>query len=153
MHLDLAVVTTEMKKVLIADTPEAFSFIEPAIGGDAAVASATTMEDALTAISDGVDHVIVGVHFDGSRMFDLVRAVRSDASLKSTSVVCVRVLGSNLAPSAYERIGVACSALEAQFIDLYSLERRFGEHGAHDEFARLLRKAIRAVVNREPSLI
>jgi hypothetical protein len=128
-----------MKRILVADTPEAVEILRPVIGDGARLIPAFTVEEALAVAAQGVDMIVAGVHFDKSRMFDLLHILHADRQLRNTPVVCVRLLGSNLAPRLFEKLGIPCKALGAiDFIDLYALERRFGQEGARAEVARMI---------------
>jgi D-serine deaminase-like pyridoxal phosphate-dependent protein len=132
-------VTHDMKRILVADTPEAVEILPPVIGDGATLIPAFTVEEALAVAAQGVDMIVAGVHFDKSRMFDLLRMLHADRQLRNTPVVCVRLLGSNLAPRLFEKLDIPCKALGAiDFIDLYALERRFGQEGARAEVARMI---------------
>ena len=70
-------------RVLLADVAEDFEMIERILGPEVKVARAASLEDALEAIVAGVDLVLCGIHFDDSRMFDLLRYVKADPTLRS----------------------------------------------------------------------
>lgn len=81
-------------------------------------------------------------------MFELLRALKADPSLKDIPVVCVRLVGSNLAPTLVQSLKIACEAVGAEtFIDLYSLERKVGADSAPEELAQ----SILAVATKRPT--
>jgi len=88
-------VTRDMKRILVADTPEAVEILRPVIGDGATLIPAFTVEEALAVVAQGVDMIVAGVHFDKSRMFDLLRMLHADRQLRNTPVVCVRLLTRN----------------------------------------------------------
>jgi len=97
------------------------------------------MDGALAALGEGVGLVLCGVHFDESRMFDLLRLAKADKRFRSIPFICYRDLQSELAPPLLESLRIACTALGAEaFIDLYALKQRVGIHAADDEFRRLV---------------
>ncbi len=97
-----------------------------------------TLAEAVRALDRAAyDLIIIGVHFDESRMFDLPRLVRADERYQATPVVCVasRPFGSVI---SVESLEIATRALAANaFID-------FARHGNHDAG----NAAIRGVVER-----
>jgi PleD family two-component response regulator len=85
----------------------------------------------------GYDLVIIGVHFDESRMFDLLRQIRADERYQATPVVCVASQRFGT-PVSIESLEIATRALAANaFIDF----ARHGDHAAGNT-------AIRGVVQR-----
>ncbi len=65
-----------VKTILIAASPAAAETITEALGGIARTRTATTLGEAAAIIADGVDLIVAGTYFDGSRMFDLLRLVK-----------------------------------------------------------------------------
>jgi PleD family two-component response regulator len=83
------------------------------------------------------DLIIIGVHFDESRMFDLLREVRADERYRAKPVVCVASQRFGM-PVSIESLEIATRALAVNaFID-------FARHGDDDAG----NAAIRSVVDR-----
>ena len=79
-----------MKRILVADVPQMDERYSAAFAG-CEVVFARTMAEARQALSAGSCAVVVtGVYFDDSRMFDLVRALRSHDVHAKLPIVCVR---------------------------------------------------------------
>lgn len=79
-----------MKKILVADVPQMDVRYSVALAGWE-LAFVRTMAQARQALgAGGCRLVAVGVYFDDSRMFDLVRALRSDDLPGKVPIVCVR---------------------------------------------------------------
>jgi hypothetical protein len=78
-----------MKKILVADVPQMDARYSAALAGWE-VAFVRTMAQARQALGGRCDLVAVGVYFDDSRMFDLVRALRADEVHAEVPIVCVR---------------------------------------------------------------
>jgi DNA-binding response OmpR family regulator len=79
-----------MKKILIADVPQMDVRYTAAFAGWE-VAFARTVAEARQALRAArYDLVAIGVYFDDSRMFDLVRALRGDEAQRRVPIVCVR---------------------------------------------------------------
>lgn len=79
-----------MKKILVADVPQMDVRYSMALAGWE-LAFVRTMSEARQALgAGGCDLVAVGVYFDDSRMFDLVRALRSEDANSRVPIVCVR---------------------------------------------------------------
>jgi hypothetical protein len=64
------------------------------LGGIARTRTATTLDEAAAIIAGGVDLIIAGTYFDGSRMFDLLRLVKECDEWRDIPFVCVRGLSS-----------------------------------------------------------
>jgi PleD family two-component response regulator len=97
-----------------------------------------TLDEATRALDrSDYDLIIIGVHFDESRMFDLLRQIRADERYQAKPVVCVASQRFGT-PISIESLEVATRVLGAQaFID-------FGRHGDNDAG----NAAIRSVVER-----
>jgi PleD family two-component response regulator len=79
-----------MKKVLVADVPHMDARYSAALTGWD-IEFAHTMGQARRALAGArYDLVAIGVYFDDSQMFDLVRAVRGDTRHGEVPIVCVR---------------------------------------------------------------
>jgi PleD family two-component response regulator len=79
-----------MKKILVADLPQMDSRYSAALTGWD-IEFARTMGQARQALAGArYDLVAIGVYFDDSQMFDLVRVVRGDARHGEVPIVCVR---------------------------------------------------------------
>jgi hypothetical protein len=79
-----------MKKILVADVPHMDGRYAAALAGWE-LAFARTMGEARQALAAArCDLVAIGVYFDDSRMFDLVRALRGDDVYGRVPIVCVR---------------------------------------------------------------
>jgi CheY-like chemotaxis protein len=126
-------------RILAATPPEAEAILRRGLGHAAILLPALTIEEAFDVAAQGVDIIVCGIHFDDSRMFELLRAVKADPRLSKTPFVCVRLLGSNLAPTLVQSLEISCALLgAAKFIDLYILERMFGRKKAEDELGRMI---------------
>src|SRR5258708_21708744 len=125
------------KKILVADGSDIDGRIN-AIVKPHAPTFVRTLDDATRALErDGYDLIIIGVHFDESRMFDLLRQVRADERYRTKPVVCV-VSQRFDRPISIEGLEIATRALGADaFVDF----ARHDDHQAGDP-------AIRGVVER-----
>jgi CheY-like chemotaxis protein len=78
-----------------------------------------TMAEAIAALSESQpDLVVIGMRFDESRMFDLVRYIRSQPRHRATPVVCLRVNAKALGRLRLSSVKLAAKELGAQlFLD------------------------------------
>jgi DNA-binding NtrC family response regulator len=78
------------KKILVADTPEGDRRLLQILSGYG-LTFVRTMGEAQRALeADGFSLVLVGVHFDDSRMFDLLRYVQASGERPGCAVICMR---------------------------------------------------------------
>jgi response regulator of citrate/malate metabolism len=79
-----------MKRILVADVPQMDARYSAALEGWE-LAHVRTVSQACAAL-DGAhyDLVAIGVYFDDSRMFDMVRVIRSDDVHGEVPIVCAR---------------------------------------------------------------
>jgi len=79
-----------MDPILIADVPSMDARYWTALGGWS-LAFARTMDEArATLAAQRCAAVVIGVYFDGSQMFDLVRVIRADDFQNEVPIICVR---------------------------------------------------------------
>jgi DNA-binding NtrC family response regulator len=78
------------RKILVADVPQMDGRYTAALAGWE-IAFVRTMSEARHALAAArYDVVAIGVYFDDSQMFDLLRAIRSDDIHAKVPIVCVR---------------------------------------------------------------
>lgn len=107
-----------MKKILVADVPQMDGRYAAALAGWE-LACVRSLKQAHQALEAGrCDAVVIGVYFDDSQMFDLLRYIRADEDHAEVPVVCVRGQPGFTAVSG-RTLELTCKALAADtFIDL-----------------------------------
>src|SRR5262245_14969570 len=118
-----------MAKVLIADVPEMHARIEECLPGHEC-AFVTSLGEAVAALRhDGFSLIVIGLHFDESRMFELLTYVRSLPGYKDAAVVCVQGLDIMLPEAAMRTVDMAVKALGGTaFVDLREQAIEFRQH-------------------------
>ena len=125
-------------KVLVADLPETDARIRECLPGCEFV-FVRSMHEALVALRrDGFSLVVIGLHFDESRMFELLGHVRALERYRDTPVVCVQGVERSLPDAVMKNIDVAVRALGGTaFLDLRDGSDVLQEHcGALETAAR-----------------
>ena len=107
------------KRILVADTPDGDRRIAEILAGLEVTFARTLGEVQRLLEQQAFDLILVGVHFDDSRMFDLLRHVRS-AGRADQPVVCVRSHRFvSAAAISIESLEIAAKALACNlFLDL-----------------------------------
>jgi len=107
------------KKVLVADLPDVQARVAAVLAHERPV-FVHTLAAALKALAaEDYDLVLIGLHFDDSRMFDLVREVRAGARNGAVPIICLRMHPFAFAAISMQVIEVTVKALGAQvFADL-----------------------------------
>ena len=129
------------KKILAADVPELDARLVNLLPGDE-LYFVRTVDEAIRALErDDFDLLVISVHFDDSRMFDLLRQVRIEGRNKGIPVVCVREPGLGFTAVSTNTLEVTCRALDANaFVDLASLkdeeERNAALRGAIEDLIK-----------------
>jgi hypothetical protein len=109
------------------------------LGDDVQLNAVATLHDARDALAADGEIVLVlcGVHFDESRMYDLLRYVR--ATYPALPFLCCRVLDSEIPQISREAIRIAAEALGATFfVDLPSLKKQLGAPAGEQRFRALV---------------
>lgn len=106
-------------RILIADTPEADRRISAILAGYDLV-FVRTMSEAQRALDrEPFALVLVGVHFDDSRMFDLLRHMQAKGLRNGCAVVCMRSQHFVSPAITIEGLEIAAKALGCNlFLDL-----------------------------------
>ena len=126
-----------MSTILVADVPSMDGRYSVALAGWP-VEFVRSLRDARAALdANRYTLILVGVYFDDSQMFDLVRAIRNDETHNEAPIVCVRG-GPGFAAVTTRTLEMACRALTADaFVDLI----QYGDEATGDA-------ELRAVVQR-----
>jgi len=78
-----------MANIFIADTPEGVADLERILGKRHQLTVVSKMRAAEAALEQGTfDLIIIGVHFDESRMFDLLPKVKASANNADKPIIC-----------------------------------------------------------------
>jgi DNA-binding NtrC family response regulator len=107
------------RRILVADTPEGDRRISAILEGYE-LEFARTLADAQRAVErDSFVLVLVGVHFDDSRMFDLLRFLQAQGHPRGCAVVCMRSHHFASPAITIEGLQIAVKALGCNlFLDL-----------------------------------
>lgn len=139
-----------LPKVLVAVPQSALPFVETVLGGFVSLVPIHRFDDAIEMLRSECDLALIlcGVHFDESRMYDLLRLARE--SQPHIPFVACRVLEARLSHISLQAIAIAAEALGAKaFVDLPTLILEFGRENAGPLFrsrvlASLGRGAVRS---------
>jgi hypothetical protein len=138
--------------VLAACPRMAMPTLERVLDGRAALLPVHTLEDAMALLGSDDKHiemVVAGLHFDESRMFDLLRYVRHAFPLMP--FVSCRVLKTRLAPSSIDAVAMCTASLGAvAHFDLQMETGARGTAGAEEAFRSLLLSHLRAAPAARP---
>jgi hypothetical protein len=103
-----------MPKILVADTPEGDRRISTILAGHEVSFVRTLAEAQRKLAAEKFALVLIGVHFDDSRMFDLLRHLQ-----RGGTVICMRSQHFNSPAITLEGLEIAAKALGCQlFLDL-----------------------------------
>ena len=108
-----------MARVLVADVPEMDERIRHCLPGHELLFVRTMREAMVTLRHDSFSLVVIGVHFDESRMFELLTHVRSLSAYDAVPVVCVQGLAFIVPEPVRKTVDMAVKALGGTaFVDL-----------------------------------
>ena len=118
-----------MAKVLVADVPEMDDRIRHCLPGHELVFARTLVQAMAALRRDGFSFVVIGLHFDESRMFELLHHVRSLPAYAEVPVVCVQGLDLVIPESVTRTVDMAIKALGGTaFVDLRDEALEFRRH-------------------------
>jgi CheY-like chemotaxis protein len=119
------------KKILVADVPELDARLAEVLAGQD-LHFVRTVDEAMRALAQqDFDLLVISVHFDDSRMFDLLREARTDARNNGIPIVCVREPGLGFTAISSQTLEVTCRALDANvFLDLATMNDDGGRNEA-----------------------
>ena len=116
-------------KVLVADIPEADEKIRECLPGHDLHFVRTLGQAVRELRKDGYQLIVIGMHFDDSRMFELLRYVRNMPSHKDVPVICVQCEEVMLSDAVLKNMEDAVKALGGNaFIDLRDNSHVFRSH-------------------------
>jgi hypothetical protein len=121
-----------MKKLLIAIRPDDIQMMSDALGSEFDVVVCTSFTQAKSSLTENIDLVACGLHFDEGKMFDLLRYVKADEKLKSIPFFCVKGVGGELSPAIFQSIKIATKTMGADgFIDISERRRKYGDEATY----------------------
>ena len=124
-------------RILIATAEAGYAVVRDIFADDADPVFVFRLQDAINEIDQGgFDCILCTIHFDDSRMFDLVRYARARAP--EVPCVCTRLLDTMLKGSLLQGMLIAVDSLGAKFVDRYELQRAYGEKAGDEQFKRLV---------------
>lgn len=112
---------SKMARILIADTPQSAFSLKVILEGHELISS-NTMEAALAELQkETFDLVIVGVHFDDSQMFELIRHVQTSSNNAEKPIICFCARDTGMARVIHESIESASKTAGAwMYLDAHS---------------------------------
>jgi PleD family two-component response regulator len=116
-------------RVLVADVPEADDKIRECLP-DRELVFVRSLGQAIRALrADGFQLVIIGMHFDESRMFELLQYVKALPDYRDVPVICVQCLEVALADAVLKNMDDAVKSLGGTaFVDLRDHALHFRSH-------------------------
>jgi hypothetical protein len=129
-----------VRKILVADVPQMDARYSASLAG-CELAFVRTLPEARQALAgERYALVAIGVYFDDSQMFELVRAVRNDDTQNEVPIVCVRG-GPGFTAVSARTLEATLKALAAdEFVDLVHFgDEQSGNAALRASVERLLR--------------
>lgn len=103
----------------------------------------TSMEEAQSTLSKGVDLVICGLHFDEGRMLDFLRFAKANPDTRPIPFICIKSTEDMLSPVMLQSVEIASKALGAtRFVDLYEWRTTLGDEQAFHKLRDCIDHAI-----------
>jgi hypothetical protein len=116
-------------KVLVADVPDMDDKIRDCLPEHDLTFVRTMVEAVRELRRDGYEVIVIGLHFDESRMFELLSYVRTLPKYDDTPVLCVQGLELHVPEAIRKNIDMAVKALGGKaFLDLRERSLEMREH-------------------------
>src|SRR4051812_1645782 len=113
LSVESTITLSPMQRILVADVPELDVRLTTVLQGYD-LAFVRTMREAERRLSGSdFDLVVIGLSFDDSRMFDLLRHVRSAERNGGVPIICLRGVSQRASAISSESLKIACNALDA----------------------------------------
>ena len=130
-----------LPRVLAACAPASRGFISEALRRGFRLKAVTRFREAVEALESGeFDLLLCGVHFDESRMFDVLR--HGETARPALPRVCCRVLESEVPVVFLDALRVAVESSGASLIDVPRLSAKLGPEAAMRRFRVELRRRL-----------
>lgn len=131
--------------ILAAVRPGSRASVDAALGRTYAITHATSLSDADHHLRGSAEFslILCSVHFDGSRVLDLLQSIASNPTAAPVPVLCVRAERGVLPEEAYGALSFACSALGARYLDMTHWIDVEGKDGARSIFQGIVASMIR----------
>lgn len=132
---------------MAAVTPPSLRILRPMIAGRCQVIPAYTMQVAMELVRDRIQLVVCSLHFDESRMFDLLSYMR--IAVPRLPVVCCCMMPTQLSEAAMHDLTVAARELGAvDFVDMREVAK--ADYGTRDALAeRIISRLAAAPASRQ----
>jgi hypothetical protein len=125
-------------RVLVADAPDGARLISKALHGAAGVLPVSTGDEAIDRAREA-DLLALSIHFNNSRIFDVIRMTKSDPKTRHTPLLCFRSQDREIPVRVLEALDLAQSLFgHIEFLDLAAARRSQGD----EEALRILRAAL-----------
>lgn len=123
------------KRILVAETPAATLILQPALQGHFDLTVSHSLAGALQHLKEHIHIVLCGLHFDESRMFELLKHLKASESMKHVPFISINATNTVLPDSVIRMAAKAAISIGSDgFIDLARWRAVLGDDRA---FARL----------------
>jgi CheY-like chemotaxis protein len=125
-------------RVLVADVPAGARLISTALRGAAEVMPVSTGDEAIDRAREA-DLLALSVHFNNSRIFDVIRMTKSNPKTRYTPLLCFRSQDREIPVRVLEALALAQSLFgHIEFLDVAAARKAQGD----EEALRILRAAL-----------
>jgi CheY-like chemotaxis protein len=134
-----------MAGILIAEALNSDGMLQQLLRPTHEVVTAVDMKSALAELKkDTFDLVIIDLHFDESRMFDLMQVIHAMPRYANKPIICIASRSTSITQVVYEGMSFTARALGAwMFLDLYKKHQ-----GTHDELLRIIERCLTGEARR-----
>jgi hypothetical protein len=135
--------TESGKKILVAVRAKDRQKVSRVLGAEFNLDFCSTLEIAQSQLDESIGLIVCGAHFDGGRMFELLRYAKG--ARQTRAIPFLVVLGSErtYSPKILQGIQIAAKILGADgFIDIVELKEELGEVKTAEALRQLARRIL-----------
>jgi hypothetical protein len=132
-----------MANILIAAGPDGSARMREILKPPHELHFVRSLQEALDAAAK-CDVLVCGLEFDESRMFDFLRRLNTDETLRTKPRVCVRFFATNTPDNVIGGLELAAKAVGAEgLVDVPTLDEHFGKQDANAKVRDAIETALK----------
>jgi hypothetical protein len=132
------------KRILVAVRPAAHDVMRIALGAYYPIRLCSSFETAKLLLQENFDLIVCGMHFDSSRMFELLQYAKDNPHTRPIHFIGLKIAERPLQGNAVRSIEKAAKLLGAdEFFDLARMRTELGDEPAYEQLRAVIDRMLR----------